>query len=238
MACANIPHRIWFSNSSYYGSNNACQELFIPVEAIDKKNPAGQTTAPSACPSLTRSRSRPTPRWAARRSMTCTPSFSGRSHRDRGGPHLPEQHRLPGERRHDYAAGIANKHGDNKHVEFSKTANPALGLIPAGSQVVINLTVVLDNTTRNAPGTQFINTATWQFGRLIDGVYYEPLPGEWGITPPMTIVGPDPAVPPRRRHWSRRLPRSHHWPGSGVRDQGARRGEHPPAVRRRGHRYA
>jgi uncharacterized repeat protein (TIGR01451 family) len=61
---------------------------------------------------------------------------------------------------------------------------------------VINLTVVLDNTTRNAPGTQFINTATWQFGRLIDGVYYEPLPGEWGITPPMTIVGPDPAVPP------------------------------------------
>ena len=45
MACANIPHRIWFSNSSYYGSNNACQDLFIPVETIDKKNPAGQTTA-------------------------------------------------------------------------------------------------------------------------------------------------------------------------------------------------
>ena len=27
-------------------------------------------------------------------------------------------------------------------------------------------------------------------------MYYEPLPGEWGITPPMTIVEPDPAVPP------------------------------------------
>jgi hypothetical protein len=45
MACANVDHRIWFSNSSYYGSNNACQDLFIPVETIDKKNPAGQTTA-------------------------------------------------------------------------------------------------------------------------------------------------------------------------------------------------
>ena len=45
MACANIPHRIWFSNSSYYGSNNACQDLFIPIETIDKQNPAGQTTA-------------------------------------------------------------------------------------------------------------------------------------------------------------------------------------------------
>jgi hypothetical protein len=48
MACANIDHRIWFSNSSYYGSNNACQDLFIPVETIDKKNPVGQTTAAHA----------------------------------------------------------------------------------------------------------------------------------------------------------------------------------------------
>ena len=31
MACANIPHRIWFSNSSYYGSNNACQDLFLSL---------------------------------------------------------------------------------------------------------------------------------------------------------------------------------------------------------------
>ena len=28
-------------------------------------------------------------------------------------------------------------------------------------------------------------------GRLIDGVYYEPLPGEWGISAPLTISGPD-----------------------------------------------
>ena len=40
-------------------------------------------------------------------------------------------------------------------------------------------------------GTQFVNTAKWEFGRLIDGVFYQPLPGEWGISPPMTIAGPD-----------------------------------------------
>jgi len=60
-----------------------------------------------------------------------------------------------------------------------------------GEQIVVEITVVLDDTARNAPGTQFINTAKWQFGRLIDGVYYEPLPGEWGQTEPMTIVQPD-----------------------------------------------
>ena len=40
-------------------------------------------------------------------------------------------------------------------------------------------------------GTQFINTAKWDFGRLIDGVFYEPLPGEWGISPPLTIAAPE-----------------------------------------------
>ena len=42
--------------------------------------------------------------------------------------------------------------GDNKHLEFDKTANPTLGLIPTGSQIVINLTVVLDNTAAKRAG--------------------------------------------------------------------------------------
>ncbi len=50
MACSNIDHRIWFSNSSYYGANNACQDLFIPVETIDKNPPPGQTTAAIGVP--------------------------------------------------------------------------------------------------------------------------------------------------------------------------------------------
>ena len=53
--------------------------------------------------------------------------------------------------------------------------------VPADAQFIIELTVVLDDTPANTPGTQFVNTAKWDFGRLIDGVFYEPLPGEWGI---------------------------------------------------------
>ena len=49
---------------------------------------------------------------------------------------------------------------------------------------------MLNDTPANVPGSQFINTAKWDFGRLIDGVFYEPLPGEWGVTPPMTIAAP------------------------------------------------
>ncbi len=64
-------------------------------------------------------------------------------------------------------------------------------IVPAGQQIVVDLTVVLANSPVNAPGTQFINTAKWDFGRLIEGVYYEPLPGEWGISPPMTIGAPE-----------------------------------------------
>src|SRR5205823_7568820 len=63
-------------------------------------------------------------------------------------------------------------------------------IVTAGRQFIINLTVVLNNTPVNAPGKQFINTAKWDFGRLIDGVFYEPLPGESGITPPLTIAAP------------------------------------------------
>ena len=64
-------------------------------------------------------------------------------------------------------------------------------VVSAGRQIVIELTVVLDATPGNVIGTQFVNTAKWDFGRLIDGVFYEPLPGEWGITPPLTIAGPE-----------------------------------------------
>ncbi|MDH3567314.1 MAG: hypothetical protein OEM61_08150, partial [Desulfobacteraceae bacterium] len=81
--------------------------------------------------------------------------------------------------------------GDNKHLSFSYTDNPALSLIPAGTQLVLEFTVVLDDNSANVPGTQFINTAHWELGRMINGTNYEPLPGQDGITQPMTIVGPD-----------------------------------------------
>lgn len=197
MACANIPHRIWFSNSSYYGSNNACQDLFIPVETIDKKNPAGQTTAVVGVPFTY--------------TLTLPVMNLG------GGPSVNDLHSVAFW--DDLSAtgvdltflGInAYYKGSGVPVTLVPQSDPSAPggvwtpknlsyqifpprsqeFIPAGEQIVIEITVVLDDTQANSPGKQFVNTANWQFGRLIDGVYYEPLPGEAGRSEPMTIVGP------------------------------------------------
>ncbi|HEY5996426.1 MAG TPA: hypothetical protein VIU29_05355, partial [Candidatus Deferrimicrobiaceae bacterium] len=192
MACANIEHRIWFSNSSYYGSNNACQDLFIPVETIAKQNPAGQTTAVVGVP------------------FTYTLTLPAMSLG--GGPSPNDLHSVTvwddltaTGADLTYLGVNAYYKGSRAPVTLVPEDNPLapggvwtpknlsykkIPLIRAGEQIVIEFTVVLDDTPRNTPGTQFSNTAKWQFGRLIDGVYYEPLPGEYGQTAPMTIVKP------------------------------------------------
>ena len=80
---------------------------------------------------------------------------------------------------------------NTKHIVFSSDFNPALTNVAAGTQVEIQMTVVLDNAFANVAGTQFTNTAKWWFGRVIDGVTYTPLPGQSGVSSPMTIVEPN-----------------------------------------------
>ena len=79
---------------------------------------------------------------------------------------------------------------NTKHIVFSSDANAALTSVAPGTQIEIQMTVVLDDVPANVAGTQFINTAKWWFGRVIDGVIYAPLPGQSGISAPMTIVEP------------------------------------------------
>ena len=73
-------------------------------------------------------------------------------------------------------------------------------IIPADEQIVIQLPVVLDDSPMNVLGAQFVNTARWSFGRAIDvddsgvidpGEFFSPLPGENGISQPMTIGVPN-----------------------------------------------
>ncbi len=64
-------------------------------------------------------------------------------------------------------------------------------ILPKGDRIAIDVTVVLNNSSLNALGTTFVNTAVWQFGRLIDGTFYTPLPGENGISGETTIAGPN-----------------------------------------------
>ncbi|MDR7134989.1 putative repeat protein (TIGR01451 family)/fimbrial isopeptide formation D2 family protein [Lysobacter niastensis] len=65
-------------------------------------------------------------------------------------------------------------------------------IIPQGGRLAIDITVVLDdNSSSNVLGKAFVNTAIWQFGRLIDGTFYNPLPGENGVSAPTVIAGPN-----------------------------------------------
>src|SRR5262249_21192388 len=65
--------------------------------------------------------------------------------------------------------------------------------IPAGQQIVLSVTVVLNNAVPpNSPGTQFSNTANWTLGTTIGGTFQFPLPGEQGVSsPPLTIAAPN-----------------------------------------------
>src|SRR5262245_44128383 len=51
MSCNNVlGHKIWFTNGSSSTIKTGCQNLLIPVEKINKQNPAGQTTAAIGIP--------------------------------------------------------------------------------------------------------------------------------------------------------------------------------------------
>ncbi|MDT8420790.1 MAG: hypothetical protein RQ754_10185 [Desulfuromonadales bacterium] len=204
MACANIEHKIWFANGSDYGSNNNCQDLFIPVETIHKQNPAGQTTAAIGVP-FTYTLTLPSMNWPAGdpsnndlHSIVLTDDLT------ETGVTLSyvsnTAYLVNGASTTSLGPLVPAATADARHIEFTFTDNPALALIPSGTQVVIEVTVVLDDAPANTPGTQFINTAKWSFGRAIDvdddGVispdeFFEPLPGEWGISEPLTIAEPD-----------------------------------------------
>ena len=68
--------------------------------------------------------------------------------------------------------------------------DPAIGIdIPAGEQIVVEVTVVLEDTPTNVAGLTFTNTADYSFNRL-DEDDASQRPGSPGTTPPMTVVEP------------------------------------------------
>ena len=191
MACNAVAgHRIWFVNGSSSGIHANCQNLLIPVEKIDKKNPAGQTTATVGVP-FTYKLTMPV-LYAPGTSVVI--DWEG-SPNDLHGVTLTDDLNATGVDL-TYLSHVAYVEGSGTPVSHTFSNLGGLltfdnfGVIPAGQQIIIEITVVLEDTPTNVPGTQFVNTAKWDFGRLIDGVFYEPLPGEWGVSPPLTIAAP------------------------------------------------
>jgi len=192
MACDAVhEHKIWFTNGSSSSIQEGCQNLLIPVEKINKQNPAGQTTAAVNMP-FTYTLTMPVLFDPA----TGTVINSSGSLNDLHGVTVIDDLNATGADL-TYISHVA--YWQDSGAPVPHTFSNAGGvltfdnfpIIPAGQQIVVELTVVLDDTPANVSGTQFINTAKWDFGRLIDGVFFEPLPGEWGITPPMTIAAPE-----------------------------------------------
>jgi uncharacterized repeat protein (TIGR01451 family) len=182
---------IWFVNGSTTTVRPNCQNLFIPVEKIDKQNPPGPPVASIGVPFTYK--------------LTIPVLFdplSGIVINNQGSPNDLHSVIVTDDLN---ATGVALSYVS--HTAYWKASGTPVPhsftnvgglltfsnfpIIPAGQQIVIDLTVVLNNVPANAPGTQFFNTAKWQFGRLINGIFYAPLPGEDGITPPMTIAAPN-----------------------------------------------
>jgi uncharacterized repeat protein (TIGR01451 family) len=192
MSCNTVSgHKIWFTNGSSTQIQDGCQNLLIPVEKIDKQIPAGPATAAIGVP-FTYTLTMP----VLFDSGTGTVINTSGSLNDLHGITLRDDLNATGADL-TYVSHVAYWEGSGAPVthSFSNVGGllsfSGFPVVPAGEQIIVELTVVLDDTPANAPGTQFVNTAKWDFGRLIDGVFYEPLPGEWGISPPLTIAAPD-----------------------------------------------
>ncbi len=197
MSCAVVlDHKIWFVNGASTQVQDKCQNLLIPVEKIDKRNPPGDAatvgvpfTYRLVIPVLY------SPADDGTGNATGVIDWTGS---------LDDLHSVVvtddlNETGVDLTYVSHEVTWADTGAQISHTFNNTGGLltfnvdpvIPASQQIHIDITVVLENTPTNSVGTQFVNTARWQFGRLIEGTFYEPLPGENGISPPITIGGPE-----------------------------------------------
>src|SRR5262249_4462871 len=184
---------IWFVNGSITRSHILrCANLFVPVDKIDKENPPGppfvsigvpftyRLTFPQLVDATTGAVVNP------KGSNTEVDQVMVTDNLNATGVAL------------SYVKSSAAWKGSGAAVPF--TVTNASGLltfsgfpsIPAGQQIVLSVTVVLNNAVPpNSPGTQFSNTANWTLGTTIGGTFHYPLPGQQGVSsPPLTIAAP------------------------------------------------
>ena len=210
MACATTTTKIWFVNNAQYKPNNSCQDLFIPVEAIGKQTPG--PTATIGVP-FTYTLTIPVMYDPATNTTYLQPSVNTLSNATiyddltatgasltyvsntaflvSGATRTPIGTLLLGANSTTLSTLGILASNNTKHIVFSSDFNQALSNIAPGTQIEIQMTVVADNVPTNVAGTQFTNTAKWWFGRVINGVAYSPLPGQSGVSPPMTIAEPN-----------------------------------------------
>ncbi len=212
---------IYWAPGGYNNISPSCQEFMVPVDAVRKTNPPAQTTAAVGVP-FTYTITVPllgkldqygtfqylanaddttvtnvvitddlTATGAAlshvtNRAWLVNPGTGSRTPLNGGAPLTLGAS----------ATWLANHPGilsdATKHPVFSYEYNPALASLPAGYNLEIDLTVVLDNTPTNVnlAGTQFANTARMWFDKPINTTAMVDLQAWPGTTQPMTVVEP------------------------------------------------
>ena len=208
---------IYWAPGGYNNISSKCQDFMVPVDGLIKNNPAGQTTASIGVP-FTYTLTMPvmgkldysgfvyldTPDTTELNNIVIaddlTTSGAGLSYITNQaylvdtatGTKTSLGTLVPGTTGTWLAEHPGVQSDNTKHLVFSYEKNAGLSSIPAGSQLQIDLTVALDNDTSvNAAGTQFTNTADWWFDKTINGTDFTNLHGQYGTTLPMTIVEPN-----------------------------------------------
>jgi len=213
---------IYWAPGGFNNISPSCQEFMVPVDAVSKKNPPSQTTAAIGVPFtytitvplLGKLDSTGTFQYMANADdttvtnvvipddLTATgaalsyvsnkawlvnPATGARTPLNGGAPLAPGAS----------STWLANHPGilsdATKHLVFSYEYNPALASLPAGNNLEIEVTVVLDNTPAsvNLAGTQFSNTAKMWFDKPINSTSMIDLQAWPGTTLPMTVVEPN-----------------------------------------------
>ena len=220
MACSNTNAMVWFVNS-YFAGNNQCQSIFVAVPAAYKVAPTTASvgvpfTYDITVPVLFAYSATGIPTYVNQPYTTDiygVTVYDDISSATNGGAVVT----YLGATADVYTNGVKTSTGipvtanglsgtqlnqlglpstaleDSTHLYFSSLnpANTFLNAIPAGSQVVIHVSVVLANNAANTPGLTFYNTAQWWLAESINGTLYTPLPGQGSQTVLTQIVGPN-----------------------------------------------
>ncbi|MBI1920965.1 MAG: DUF11 domain-containing protein [Geobacter sp.] len=211
---------IYWAPGGFNNISPSCQQFMVPVDAVRKTNPSAQTTAAIGVP-FTYTITMPllgkldttgtfqyianaddanvtnvvipddlTTTGAALSYVSNTaylvnPGTGARTPLNGGAPLTPGAS----------STWLANHPGilsdAAKHLVFSYEYNPALASLPAGYNVEIDLTVVLDDNPTNLAGVQFTNTAKMWFDKTINTTSVADLQAQPGTTLPMAIVEPN-----------------------------------------------
>ena len=200
MSCnAVADHKIWFTNGSSTTIQDGCQNYLIPVEKIDKQSPSPWA---SVGVPFTYRLTIPVLYDPASGAVIRTNGSVNDLHTITIIDDLNETGvdlTLVGAPSVTWLSNGAPVTHSFTNVGGVLTFN-IVPIIPADTQIAIDITVVLGDTPTNTPGTTFTNIARWSFGRAVDvdenGVidpseFFSPLPGENGISQPMTIGAPN-----------------------------------------------